>query len=307
MSNILYISCHSVLEYDELRLLTSLGHSIFSIGSYFDPQNPGESIRPPLKLHQDPEWRDLFYKTGCSFKRLSKEFLSRFDMIIAMHGHKFLEDNLKNVSKHTKIFWRGIGQSSPTIEQRLRLLRGRGVQLIRYSPLEAKTANYAGEDYLIRFCKDERDFKTLPESTRNGKGFMCYNGLLQRRDHNDWDMAKDFVRDNGFEIYGGSNEGISGSKGFMSYEDQLATYRAYSKVFCISSYPAPYTLGFVEAVMSGCEIFMCENGDIYDERSLDVEKRYLSDKIYSYLPGIYDNIKFGYLQGKKSWALLGAK
>lgn len=282
MSNILYISCHSVLEYDELRLLTSLGHSIFSIGSYFDPQNPGEAIRPPLRLHQDPDWRSLFYKTGCNFKHLSREFLLGFDVIIAMHGHKFLEDNLKNVSKHTKIFWRGIGQSSPAIEQRLRLLRARGVQLIRYSPLEAKTANYAGEDYLIRFCKDERDFKTNPGALRNGKGFLCYNGIIQRRPYNDWDLAKEFVESEGFEIYGGSNEGVKNHKGFIPYEEQLNLYKTYSKVFCLSSYPAPYTLGFVEALMSGCEVFICSGDESarFDERP----------KLISWLTTLSNNI-----------------
>ena len=65
MADILYISCHGVLEYDELRLLSSLGHRIFSCGSYFNPESPGEVIRPALRLHQDPEWREVFYKTGC--------------------------------------------------------------------------------------------------------------------------------------------------------------------------------------------------------------------------------------------------
>jgi len=264
MSNILYISCHSVLEYDELKLLTSLGHSIFSVGSYFDPQNPGESIRPPLRLHQDPEWRDLFYKTECTFDRLSKEFLSRFDVIIAMHGHKFLENNLKNIDKRTRTFWRGIGQSTPVIEQKLKSLRARGIKLIRYSPLEAKTANYAGEDYLVRFYKKAEEFKGTDK--RNGNGFICYNAITQRQAFNDWNESKTFIEARGFDVFGLSNEGLKNHKGFLSSEKQLNLFKTYSSVFCLSSYPAPYTLGFIEAVMSDCEIFINKNGKEFDER-----------------------------------------
>lgn len=281
MSNILYISCHSVLEYDELRLLTSLGHSIFSIGSYFDPHNPGESIRPPLRLHQDPEWRETFYKTGCTFAVMSKEFLSKFDVIIAMHGHKFLEDNLKNIAKGTKIFWRGIGQSTSIIEQKLRPLKGRGVQLIRYSPLEAKTANYAGGDHLVRFYKREDEFQGGQE--RIGEGFLCYNAIAQRQAFNDWAESRKFVGENGFHIYGGSNESIRNSRGFLGPEEQLDLFRRYSKVFCLSSYPAPYTLGFIEAVMSDCEIFINKGGKEFDERfKFGQDYRQMTENIWSF-------------------------
>lgn len=281
MSNILYISCHSVLEYDELRLLTSLGHSIFAIGSYFDPQNPGESIRPTLRLHQNPEWRDLFYKTGCTFARLSVEFLAIFDVIIAMHGHKFIEDNLKNVSKNCRVFWRGIGQSSPQIEQKLKNLKSKGVQLIRYSPLEAKTANYAGEDYLVRFYKRESEFNS--EVLRNGKGFVCYNAIIQRQSFNDWREYKVFIEASRFDIYGGSNESLKNYGGFLSPIDQLNLFKDYSRIFCLSSYPAPYTLGFIEAVMSDCEILIGKGDKEFDERfRLEQDYKQITESVWSF-------------------------
>ena len=31
---ILYLSCHSILEYDEVKLLTGMGHYVFSPGAY---------------------------------------------------------------------------------------------------------------------------------------------------------------------------------------------------------------------------------------------------------------------------------
>ena len=46
--NILYVGSHSILEYDEVRLLSDLGHDIFSIGSYTDPANPSDDKRPAI-------------------------------------------------------------------------------------------------------------------------------------------------------------------------------------------------------------------------------------------------------------------
>lgn len=300
MSNILYISCHSVLEYDELRLLTSLGHSIFAVGSYFDPQNPGESIRPALRLHQDPDWRDLFYRTGCTFSTLSKEFLAMFDVIIAMHGHKFIEDNLKNVSKNCRVFWRGIGQSSPQIEQKLKNLKSKGVQLIRYSPFEAKTANYAGEDYLVRFCKREAEFRG--EAQKNGKGFVCYNAIAQRQNFNDWRESGPFLESGNFDVFGGSNESLKNYKGFLSSTEQLQLFKDYSKVFCLSSYPAPYTLGFIEAIMSDCEIFINRGAKEFDERfKFEQNYKQVSENIWSFNSDNNIRILFSEKEAKIVW------
>ena len=36
---ILYLPCHSVHEYDEVRMFHEMGHEIFSPGAYFNPQS----------------------------------------------------------------------------------------------------------------------------------------------------------------------------------------------------------------------------------------------------------------------------
>ena len=36
--NILYFPVHEVLEFDDLRLLTGLGHAVFSTGAYGSPR-----------------------------------------------------------------------------------------------------------------------------------------------------------------------------------------------------------------------------------------------------------------------------
>ena len=183
-----------------------------------------------------------------------------------MHAHDIFALNLKNIGKNTTTIWRGIGQSNHVIESKLKRLKQSGVKIVRYSPMESRTAGFAGEDYLIRFYKKESDFKS--ELERNGEGFLCYNAIIQRAAHNDWDMSKDFITNSGLRIFGGGNEHLPNCGGFLSPEDQLNLYRTYSKVFCLSSYPAPYTLGFLEAIMSDIDIFINKNGTDWDERFL---------------------------------------
>lgn len=305
MADILYISCHGVLEYDELRLLTSLGHRIFSCGSYINPASPGESIRPAIRLHADPEWANIFHRTGCGGNPLilSKEFLSNFDYIIAMHGHEFISNNLKNFSKNTKVFWRGIGQSNPIIESRLKILKKNGIDIIRYSPMESRTIGFAGEDYLIRFYKKESEFKSSDE--KNNDGFLCYNGILQRQSFNDWNSSKEFILKNNFKIFGGSNESIVNTSRFLYPEEQLNLYRTYSKIFCLSSFPAPYTLGFIEAVMSDAEIFICKHGAEWDERFLfGQDYNRIESNIYSFKSNERIRQLFSERTAKLAWTKL---
>jgi hypothetical protein len=262
-----------------------LGHRIFSCGSYLNPETPAEGIRPSLRLHQDPDWINIFSRTGCRDNPLilSKEFLSKFDYIIAMHGHEFIFNNLKNFSRKNIVFWRGIGQSNLVIESRLKLLKKSGVRLIRYSPMESKTIGFAGEDYLIRFYKKESEFKQI--ENKNLNGFLCYNGILQRQNFNDWNLSKDFILKNNFKIFGESNESIDSSSRFLSPEEQIHLYKSHSKIFCLSSFPAPYTLGFIEAIMSDAEIFVCKHGAEWDERfSFGQNYNRIQQNIYSFYP-----------------------
>ncbi len=306
MANILYISCHSVLEYDEIRLLTALGHSILSIGSYFIPGSPAQNIRPPLRLHHKSIWIDIFYSTNCSVSplRLSYDFLNMFDIVISMHNYDILMSCIK-ICPQKDYFWRGIGQATPHIEAKLKELRKTGVKLIRYSPMESKTIGFAGQDALIRFCKKESEF--ISNEQKIDEKFLCYNGITQRSKYNDWELSKDFVEANNFNIFGGSNELLKNHRGFVSTEDQLNLFKTNSQVFCLSSYPAPYTLGFLEAVMSNLEIFICKNGHESDERFMfGQDYKRVAGNIFSFVANRELKDMFSEKNAKISWnKLLG--
>ena len=51
---ILYLSCHSVLEYDEIRILSDLGYDVFSIGAYITPSIPHVDMRPSINIPSNP-------------------------------------------------------------------------------------------------------------------------------------------------------------------------------------------------------------------------------------------------------------
>jgi len=48
--NILYVSCHSILEHDEIKLFSELGADVFSHGAYRNPQQVDDPKRPVLDI-----------------------------------------------------------------------------------------------------------------------------------------------------------------------------------------------------------------------------------------------------------------
>jgi hypothetical protein len=113
---ILYLSCHIVLEYDELRILNELGHDVFVVGGYMDPQNPHVTTRPPLNISSNKNLIDQFNQmshknslNGLGEDKISrvftKEFIDNFDCIIVMHIQDWIEWNkevFKIESKYIK-------------------------------------------------------------------------------------------------------------------------------------------------------------------------------------------------------------
>src|SRR3990167_2610296 len=64
MAKIVLLLLHSIEEYDQVRLLTELGHDVFSPGAYVDPAHPSDDKRPPIDA---PYHADL--DAACQAKR----------------------------------------------------------------------------------------------------------------------------------------------------------------------------------------------------------------------------------------------
>jgi hypothetical protein len=126
---ILYLSCHETLEADELKVLDSLGHQVFSMGHYVDPLNPLHPTREgalPIKTdkellnkfkyyHDYPKIQKEFGNITIKdilnvyYKRIHREFAKNFDAFVIAH----FEDNLTlnwESFKGKPIIMRYIGQ-----------------------------------------------------------------------------------------------------------------------------------------------------------------------------------------------------
>lgn len=251
---ILYLSCHSILEYDELIMLTELGHEVKSHGAYRDPRGAYTLPRPGIPLMQyDEDWMQL---TAINPKTdLKPEMYEWADVIIIMSGENeaTLRANWDRI-KHKRVILRMIGQSTPSNELMLKKYRNEGLEIVRYSPKEANMQNYAGEDAMIRFAKDPDEF-----SGWNGKDAVPINFSQSlkgrgRSVHYDEIMGS-MVGFTGAKVYGtGNNDLGTFNGGEMPYEELKRLLRDSGCFIYGGTWPAPYTLTFMEAMMTGIPI-----------------------------------------------------
>jgi glycosyltransferase involved in cell wall biosynthesis len=260
MSKILYLSCHEVLEFDEISLFHELGHEVFSPGAYVCNENRGnDTLRPSISgLVYDPniveQWNKLCAQCpGQDGKdHLTKEFVNNFQIIVVMHLPKWIINNWEAI-KHKRVIWRTIGQSISQTEQQLRDYRNQGMQIVRYSPKETTIPGFIGQDALIRFYKDPEIYKDWNGKERN---IITFAQSMKERDQAcnyslfEW-VTRPFCR----KLFGSGSEkvGVWG-KGKVSYEQQLKELRDNQIYFYTGTHPASYTLNFMESWMTGIPI-----------------------------------------------------
>lgn len=245
---ILYLSCHSILEYDELKLFEELGLDYFSLGSYIDPGRPVDPIRPSLK-HRPDEW---YIQNAPMREKLTPEFIERFDTIIVMHVPQWIIANWP-VIKHKRVIWRTIGQSTPEVERRLAPYRAEGLQVLRYSPREQYIKDNMGFDGMIRFYKDPLEFNHW---TGGGNEVITFaQDMKHRGEYTNPDIWLKVVEGFNAKVYGPKNEEMGEySGGFCSYEQMKQKMRDARVYFYTGTQPASYTLNFIEALMTGVPI-----------------------------------------------------
>lgn len=279
MSNVLYISCHSVLENDELKILKELGHQVFSCGSYINPKSPSENIRNSMELVQRKEWIDIFHKTKCKSLPngmwvFSKEFIKEFDTIIFMHSYQSMINSIKMMAGK-KIYWRSIGQSNTIIEKSISRIRN-DIKIVRYSPMECMIPGYCGDDSIIRFYKDKLDYKKNNASI--DKIIIFYNSFLQRKNHFNFHYYNWHIKNLPHDIYGGNNI-TDNFKGQVSFSDQIDLLSKYRSSYIINTYPAQYTLSFIESLAAEIPIIIDKDQNHIDERYSLLES---NDIFYSF-------------------------
>jgi len=256
---ILYLSCHEVLEFNELTLLHELGYELFSPGAYVEPQNRGDQcMRPGIPgLVYNPDVVQQYHRIGAQFpgqdgkSHLTKEFVDNFDAVIVMHIPDWIEVNWEAI-KHKRVIWRTIGQSVASVEKRMAPYRSQGLQIVRYSPREARIPHFAGMDALIRFYKDPEVYKGWTGESAQVITFS--QSMQQRGTHCNYALFEQVTRPFQRKLFGPENHQPGFGMGKLSWADQILELQKARVYFYTGTHPASYTLNFIESWMTGTPV-----------------------------------------------------
>lgn len=270
--NIVLLLAHAVEEYDQVRLLSELGYNVFSIGAYSEPAKPSVDIRPAIP--NAPDYPEL--RSACHARReeradrkdiltpdglrppvdwakadLPDAVFDWADTIICHHfEHTWIVPQWHRI-KEKRVIWRTVGQSVEYNERMMQPLRREGIQIVRYSPNEVCIPGYAGDDALIRFYKDPAEWSDWNGTIPTVINFT--QNLRQRDPYTNWRFWEEATRQVSRKPCGPGSEWIEGP-GEMSWEsmrDELRNNRAY---LYTGTQPASYTLGLIEAMMTGIPV-----------------------------------------------------
>lgn len=274
--NILLLMAHSIAEYDDLRMFADLGYDVFSIGAYTDPRHPGDDKRPALThVPRHPELAKLVAGDQMAHKAyVPHEVLEWADVVICHHyPEQWLMAQWPRFKKHgCRVIWRTCGQSDPRLEQSMATLRPLGLEIVRYSPRERlffeKAGAFAGEDALIRFGKyvDEwqgwtGDVRVIGNITQNMPG---------RGDHTGYGYWQAATASLPVQPAGPGSEAMLGGRGSMTYDEMRQYLRDIRCYLYTGTVPASYTLGLIEAMLTGTPVISID-GDSWHGPSLLLE------------------------------------
>lgn len=277
-----YISDHSVLEYDEVQLLLDLGHEVFSNGAYLDPAGHITLPRPGLRGAKSyPQFMELARTTART--DMPRELIDPFDVIIIMHSPNVIVQNWDKL-KEKPVIWRSIGQSVPHIEAKLAPMRSEGLKILRYSPKEANIPNYMGADAMIRFYKDEDEYKGWTGERPQVVSFA--QSLKGRREFCHYEEIFGIIEAFNGKVYGPGNEDLSEyNGGQVPYENQIRIMQESRAMPYGGTWPAPYTLSFVEAMMTGLPIVAISKALAHYPQYEDIDF-YEVDEILAQIGGV---------------------
>lgn len=248
-----YISQHSVLEYDEVKLLTELGFDVQSNGVYRDPRGAHTLPRPGI---EGIEFDQTFFDLTANHPKtdMPPELIEPYDVIIIMAGQNeaVLVNNWDRM-KHKRVIWRTIGQSTAATERRVKRMRDEGLEIIRYSPKEQNIQDYVGGDEIIRFYKDPEEFTNWNGNQKTVINFS--QSLKGRRNHCHYDEITASMVGFDSKIYGTGNDDLGPLNGGEVTYNRMKQLMRDSRVFVYGgTWPASYTLSFIEALMTGIPI-----------------------------------------------------
>jgi len=234
-------------------MFRDLGHRVFSLGSFSDPNNPRIQFRSGRTEFFDHEFWDQFEKTGGNLhaKRVSREFCRNFDLILINHYPEWIKDNL-DAFGDIPVIVRTLGQSRLSIEHEYKKFGDR-IRIVRYSQTEVSLADFARTDAVIYFGKYQSDCSAWQGGS---PGLTFHNGFGGRNGISfpnvaEWRRIREAT---GTRLYGGMNDDIAESSGLAPYAEQSALLRNAAFYLYVYTLPTSYTLSFIEALMAGVPV-----------------------------------------------------
>lgn len=257
MANILYISVHEILEYDEVKLFVEMGHDVFSMGAYHDGghRDLARPSIPGLKLHED---LDNIYLENPDRNNIDQRIIDWADLVVIMHAPDVLICNWQKL-KSKKVIWRSIGQSLPHIEEAIAPLMKQGLKVVRYSPKENLLQKFAGSNAMIRFYADKNELQgwngndpsaiSFVQSLKGRANFCHYRDIVE--------LVSGFPS----KVFGSGNEDLGPLNGGRLTWDHMKGKLRDARVFVYGgTWPAAYTLSFLEAAVTGIPIVSIGKG-----------------------------------------------
>jgi hypothetical protein len=165
-AKILYVSIHTVLEYDDLRILTRGGYHVFSLGVFAKPGRSYQHLRrfePEFLSADDATIAEREGWLACEDRyplvpRLTPEFLDRFDVMLVNHDPTIILHNadLLFSRRRPRLIFRTVGQDTFAHEAVLKPFAGR-LAVVRYSAREDHP-DLLKTDAVIRFGKYAEEY-----------------------------------------------------------------------------------------------------------------------------------------------------
>ena len=263
MTRILEMLSHSVEERDMLNLLGGhLGYEVFSIGGYIDPAHPHDPKRDPLDVPAYPALKAAVDALGtednlaAAQSRIPEAILDWLGDDGVIIFHHLLERlwgqwprllDWKKGSAGRRIVWRSVGQSDPNVERTAGYYRAQGLERVAYSPREANIPGYCGHDALIRFYAD-------PDEWTGWTGEYGHVINITQRMFQRGSACSPWFWEQATEGLPAVPLGEGTPTGILPLAEMKARLRRARAYLYTGTRPASYTLGFIEAMMTGIPI-----------------------------------------------------
>lgn len=168
--------------------------------------------------------------------------------------------------------WRTVGQSVAENEAKAQHYVADGLEVVRYSPKERNLPNFAGEDALIRFYKDENEWCGW-----TGDADRVINITQHLAQRHPWTNATFWLAvTDGFESQAlGPGSEVIGGFGEMPLDSMKQWLRMGRVYLYTGTQPASYTLGLLEALMTGIPV-------------VSIDPKYMT--IFPYGPALYEGL-----------------